>query len=113
MVAVAKDATTVEGWQRLLEDAGMDAQIHIDDAALAGMPSRGTANGYIEPGGSIYSYPLYVLARDRRAARQLLAREADFGGGLRLDAGTVLGALAVVGGSLLLVVVIALFRLRE
>jgi len=34
MVAVEKDGRTAEQWQQLLDDAGIEAQVRIDDPAI-------------------------------------------------------------------------------
>jgi hypothetical protein len=108
LVAIARDELTAEAWQALLADEGIEAQVRIDDAAKAGMPSRTLFPlGYIEPGRSLFSYPLYVRAADRRVARQVLRDRADFSGP-SIDRRAILGALAVVLGSFALVIVLLL-----
>lgn len=110
MVAIAKDETTAEAWQALLADAGIEAQVRIDDAAKAGMPSRTLFPlGYVEPGRSLFSYILYVRPGDRREARRVLRDRADFSGA-RVDMRTVAGAVTVVVGSLAVVLVLLLLR---
>lgn len=82
--------------------------MRIDDAAKAGMPSRTAFPlGYLEPGSSLFSYPLYVPAVDHRVARQVLRDRADFSGP-SIDRRAILGALAVVLGSFALVIVLLL-----
>lgn len=108
LVAVAKDEATAEAWQSLLADGGIEAEVRIDDPARAGMPSRtGFPLGYMEPGLSLFSYPVYVRSDERRAARRLLRDRAEVIGP-RLDGRTVLGAVAVVAGSLALVIILLL-----
>jgi hypothetical protein len=107
MVAVAKDTTTAEAWQRLVQAAGIEAEVRIGDPAVAGIPSPKWILGNYEPGTGPYSYPLYVQARDRRAARAVLARKAEFGV-MKLDRTAVLGAFAVLGATMITIVVIVL-----
>lgn len=108
MVAVAKDAPTAESWQLQLDDADIAAEIRMADPAIAGMPSaaaRWFANPTPIP--ALVSYSLYVQARDRRAAKDILAESPELQGP-RLDRNAVLGAVAVVGLTLLGVLVILL-----
>ncbi len=106
MVAIAKDDFTVESWQHDLEAAGIESQVRLGDPAMAGI-TVGAARGYVSPVATLVSYPLYVRARNRRAARSILAESPELQGP-RLDRNAVLGAVAVVGLTLLGVLVILL-----
>ncbi len=108
MVAVAKDALTAESWQQLLEDAHVLAEIRMADPAIAGMPSAAARwFGNPTPIPALVSYSLYVQARDRRVARSVLAQSPELNGP-NIDRNTVLGAVAVVGATMIGVLVILL-----
>lgn len=108
LVAIARDEATAEAWQGLLADAGIEAQVRIDSPERAGMPGRVSFPlGYAQPGLSLFSYPLYVHPRDRRAARAVLRRKAELGAA-PVDRTMVIGAVAVVAASMALVLLLLL-----
>lgn len=106
MVAIAKDDFAIESWQRDLEAAGIEPEIRIGDPAMAGT-TTGSGRGYVSPMPALVSYPVYVRARDRRAARAIIARSPELRGP-GIDRDTVLGAVAVVSATMLGVLVILL-----
>jgi hypothetical protein len=106
MVAVAKDDSTIESWQRDLEAAGIESEVRLGDPAMAGI-TVGAARGYVSPVATLVSFPLYVRARDRRAARTVLAQSPELEGP-SIDRNAVIGAVAVVGATVLGVLVILL-----
>lgn len=106
MVAIAKDDFTVESWQHDLEAAAIESEVRLGDPAMAGT-TVGAARGYVSPVATLVSFPLYVRARDRRAARTVLAQSDELKDP-SIDRNAILGAIAVVGATMLGVLVILL-----
>lgn len=107
LVAIARDAATAEQWQALLVEHGIDAHVRVAEPERAGMVGRGTTPVSFMEDASMLSYAVYVEQSDREAARALLEGRSGLGP-MRLDRTTLLGTFGVLGGTLLLVVVLAL-----
>lgn len=106
LVAIARDNATAEEWQQLLADAHIDAELRLADPAAAGMPSS-IVRPWATPTPTFVSYPLYVRQGDRAVARRII-RERGGLGGMPLDRAALVGALVVVGLTLLVVAVAVL-----
>ena len=98
-VAFARDAETAERWARALEDAGIEAHIRIEDGAAF----RPLGSAYGQLGGAAFVYPVLVNRLRHRAARRLLATDPAAPLAPTVTPRTVAVAVAVLGGSMLVV----------
>lgn len=106
-IAVAGDGETAQRWADALTEEGIDAEVHIADAAHLG------PGGSIFPAGPSFAYPLLVPADQREAAAAVLVdlgRDGPFGRRLGMNAELALrGALfAMLAG--MAIALLALLR---
>lgn len=107
-VAFAPDAETAERWARVLEDAGIEAHIRIEDGA----PFRPLGSVYGQMmGGQAFVYPVLVSRLRHRAARRALAGEvAAATSAPALTPRAIATAVTVLGASMLMVAYLAWAR---
>ena len=99
-VGFAPDSETAERWARALEDAGIEAHIRIEDGAAF----RPLGSAYGQLGGEAFVYPVLVSRVRHRAARRALAgTDAAGPPAPAVTPRTVATAVAVLGGSMLVV----------
>ena len=73
LLAVARDGETAARWASALEDAGLEADVRIDDAVAL---TKGSSMWpIVSPGGGghqLFAYPLFVPRGEREAAASVL-----------------------------------------
>ena len=106
-VGFAPDEETAERWARLLEAAGIEAHIRIEDGAH--FQPLGSHYGSLL-GGSPFVYPVFVSRMRHRAARRALAGHTTATATSPITARSVAAAVAVLAGSMLFVLGLAWAR---
>lgn len=107
-VAFAPDQETAERWVGILEDAGIEAHIRIEDGAP--FTAMGSVYGPML-GGRAFVYPVLVSRLRHRAARRALAgSDAAVIEAPAITPRSVATAVAVLAGSMLLVAYLAWSR---
>lgn len=111
-VGIAQDEATAERWADALGRAGIDAEIRIEDGIHLG--PGGSAYGALA-GGRPFVYPVLVSRVQRRAARRALAELEALDEDALNEEHSISGAhlarvIAVLAGTLLLVLLLALVR---
>ena len=111
LLTVQRDGDRAGEWHGALLDAGIDAELHIEDAAIFNL----TSSAY--PTGAPFVYALWVPRADgRRAADTLIdlgwdGRGSPRAGSMRVPARQALrSALIVIAVSLAFVAVVILVR---